>query len=938
MNETIEIPRGKPTNTFDIDGREIYINDKVKSDDGKIDGTVMSISSDNLHVQTNSNNIETIKSNKVKIMETTNETTLPSGFIKYSKELNGEKATIIRNLYDEAEAKKQADALTKAGVKGVTLMYDDEAGKEHELFLVVVPQGVKDSQKELIKKTLGSMGISFNESKNIAKVTKRQLIEMVIKKTDLSILNQKIDSDKRYGVLERERNKRVIADIKNKGGKYFLGESHINHFIKLFGSLYEDKFVNTADELLAALYSTPQKDVTSDLISPEVIDVFNQEYEEFKQMYPDFDFNDQNTWGLYAGTAYDEFVMLKNDIIAMITSHNQSQDTNEEAKEEKIGNIKSYPNKKIGDTIEKKFDSSSPPAVWTNTYKVTKIDGDDIYGIYQNTPNHHEFSGADMESLKEASSYTTINGQPIEIYGMDKDGFFVVHNKVDDMVSYHNRISLFENFIITTDDIKFVTPKHVGKIDESKNTKKLTPLFENDGRMFYKTEKGIIESCDENSDMFKDLFDMFKEAKEAIHTALANGKKKKTNESDDAEANKWLTQATTLLKKKLLLDPNDVDLDIEVAKKAISDKESPNDWIMWIADKRDLTVVEDGAAGAESDTAISGQGGDEFQAKDASATAKFESYRTKNGIKINESEDADYKWLKDYKIVGSFGFDQKFFDKADAFIKNEKNPVALRAEIVDKYDEAMGIEADTLEPEAKIQKYIKDVNESENPRKHKIIEAAKLGATVKASDDLIDVEGKLVATNAKSSLIELDKDPMGGTPQPKDDIAFKTRWSKQFADTDWMPDFKYDPAKFYFEFHSTDISESVIDDLKKIKDIIYNTYDKSSVELANTYIFGQFEKYNDKMRDKIYDYFQKNPEKQQEMDVLFGSYLAEDQVTTATADELSKYLSSDIAAEVRDNPEKMMLRKSLDDKSIYMISKLEPDKFELVQIDPETNK
>jgi hypothetical protein len=68
------------------------------------------------------------------------------------------------------------------------------------------------------------------------------------------------------------------------------------------------------------------------------------------------------------------------------------------AKAKKITTTRSYPNAKVGQIIELRFDSSSPPAIWTERYLVTEIDDQgDIYGEYQETPYMHEFDIHDME-------------------------------------------------------------------------------------------------------------------------------------------------------------------------------------------------------------------------------------------------------------------------------------------------------------------------------------------------------------------------------------------------------------------------------------------------------------------------------------------------------------------------------------------------------------
>lgn len=77
-----------------------------------------------------------------------------------------------------------------------------------------------------------------------------------------------------------------------------------------------------------------------------------------------------------------------------------------EAKEEKIGNTKNNKDKKVGDTLDIRQSSSSPPASWIESYEITRIDKNgDIYGKETGTSGHREYTGAEMESLVESKVY-----------------------------------------------------------------------------------------------------------------------------------------------------------------------------------------------------------------------------------------------------------------------------------------------------------------------------------------------------------------------------------------------------------------------------------------------------------------------------------------------------------------------------------------------------
>lgn len=70
----------------------------------------------------------------------------------------------------------------------------------------------------------------------------------------------------------------------------------------------------------------------------------------------------------------------------------------------------------------------------------------------------------------------------------------------------------------------------------------------------------------------------------------------------------------------------------------------------------------------------------------------------------------DYKWLLSYEIVGNYYSDQKFFERADRFIKDDTKNIEKRAGIIDKYDVAMGEPPDNLSAPEKIKKYLSDIS------------------------------------------------------------------------------------------------------------------------------------------------------------------------------------------------------------------------------------
>ncbi len=63
---------------------------------------------------------------------------------------------------------------------------------------------------------------------------------------------------------------------------------------------------------------------------------------------------------------------------------------------------------------------------------------------------------------------------------------------------------------------------------------------------------------------------------------------------------------------------------------------------------------------------------------------------------INEGESDEYKWLKDYKIVGNFDKDSEFLSKAIKYVETPNYPENKKVEIIDKYDQEMGSDKDTI--------------------------------------------------------------------------------------------------------------------------------------------------------------------------------------------------------------------------------------------------
>lgn len=73
---------------------------------------------------------------------------------------------------------------------------------------------------------------------------------------------------------------------------------------------------------------------------------------------------------------------------------------------------------------------------------------------------------------------------------------------------------------------------------------------------------------------------------------------------------------------------------------------------------------------------------------------------------------ADYKELKDYKIKGNFHQDSDFFDAVIEFVKSRSGTVEQRAEMIKKYDEAMGMDSPDLRPADQITDFLASLDES----------------------------------------------------------------------------------------------------------------------------------------------------------------------------------------------------------------------------------
>lgn len=319
---------------------------------------------------------------------------------------------------------------------------------------------IQIGQNELVQVKPSEVKIQKAMEAQVTKKSKFESVESFIKNNDIKRLNESIDKSKNYDFLERGRLKRIVESLKNGDGKYQFNDQYVNKFHPIFeNEIKEDelntqKFVNNADELIAALFSTPQKDISYENVTPEVIDSFNRQYAELKSAYPDFDYSDPNTWGLYNSEAYDMFNLMRSEFITSV--------------------------------------------------------------VHQ----------VEYEPVQEG--YKTNGGQPIEIYGIDKDGFYVVNRAGS--IEKHDTVSLHENFIVPYENIKFSESKIPQKLYESNDkTKNLVPLYEAEGTIYYRDSKNVVRTCSEqhDTDIMSAMLKIFKEANDQIATAL----KKKVNET-----------------------------------------------------------------------------------------------------------------------------------------------------------------------------------------------------------------------------------------------------------------------------------------------------------------------------------------------------------------------------------------------------------------------
>jgi len=82
-------------------------------------------------------------------------------------------------------------------------------------------------------------------------------------------------------------------------------------------------------------------------------------------------------------------------------------------------------------------------------------------------------------------------------------------------------------------------------------------------------------------------------------------------------------------------------------------------------------------------------------------------------LKESSNNNSTFQDLKNYEIKGNFQDDRIFFNKVIKFCENENNSDEEKAELIDKYDIAMGETPDKLSPEEKIIKFLKDATEGE---------------------------------------------------------------------------------------------------------------------------------------------------------------------------------------------------------------------------------
>jgi hypothetical protein len=637
---------------------------------------------------------------------------------------------------------------------------------------------IQIGQNELVQVKPSEVKIQKAMEAQVTKKSKFESVESFIKNNDIKRLNESIDKSKNYDFLERGRLKRIVESLKNGDGKYQFNDQYVNKFQSVFeNEIKEDelntqKFVNNADELINALFSTPQKDISYENVTPEVIDSFNRQYAELKSAYPDFDYGDPNTWGLYNSEAYDMFNLMRSEFITSV--------------------------------------------------------------VHQ----------VEYEPVQEG--YKTNGGQPIEIYGIDKDGFYVVNRAGS--IEKHDTVSLHENFIVPYENIKFSVSKIPQKLYESNDkTKNLVPLYEAEGTIYYRDSKNVVRTCNEqhDTDIMSAMLKIFKEANDQIATAL----KKKVNES------KSFDQILSMLTKGSKDDENLQSETYKSINDFVADKNNDS--------KKKRKLIDDYFAKY-------------FMAGDAGA-----------------STDSDEKIIK-------FWIDSDAADKADI---NENDDFASK--------KFASFKAEPVEEEA------------------------KFGSMITVKDDLVQMDGKLVAMDAKHVLIEADNDPFGGVPK-KSAEELELYWSKHFKKEDYSKDFKFDPNKWYFQFGKSHIiSESstiTADALNQLKEIIYDKLDNGSIRHLYKYLFKKTVQADQAVRDEIYKHFQEDPNAEKDRKHLFGMWLGEEKETEITQDELYKYFDSEAIATIAFSNAPMMIRTDKNGNPATII-RTETGKFKMVAED-----
>lgn len=141
-----------------------------------------------------------------------------------------------------------------------------------------------------------------------------------------------------------------------------------------------------------------------------------------------------------------------------------------------------------------------------------------------------------------------------------------------------------------------------------------------------------------------------------------------------------------------LADDNDF---LEVAVLFVTDEKNPED------QRAEISKISNKVMGFDTSENINSK-----------IIADFKDNINEMKLKINEVR-ADYNELTKYLPKGNFNDDRDFFDAADKFIQDINNPVKERAEIVKKYDKAMGYEpSDNYDNDVTtVADYIKNVNE-----------------------------------------------------------------------------------------------------------------------------------------------------------------------------------------------------------------------------------